>query len=94
LIAFMFNGMGSSPHAAILNSQVPSEKRSTLLSFESLILQTGFMIGSLVMGALSESFSITTALIVAAVVLASSSIFYLILHGKERSGEIDSNRAS
>lgn len=86
LISFMFVGLASSPHAAIFNSQVPSKRRSTMMSFESLIVQVGFMVGALVMGAISNSISISTAFLVGGVVLMASSVFYLMLHRSERIG--------
>jgi len=61
LTFFLYNGMGSAPHATIFNYQIPSEKRSTLLSFESLFLQIGGLLGALIMGYISNSFSITIA---------------------------------
>ncbi|NYT12517.1 MAG: MFS transporter [Methanomassiliicoccales archaeon] len=86
LVTFAFNGLSSSPHSAIFNSQVPAAKRSTLLSFESLILQVGFMTGSLAMGVISNSVSISAALMVSAMILTGSCVLYLILSGWEKKG--------
>lgn len=87
-ITFTFVGLSNSPHAAIFNSQVPSKKRSTLMSFESLIIQIGFMLGALAMGAISDSLSIQAAFTVGAVVLMASTIFYMALYRSERSGKL------
>lgn len=76
---FIFNGIMNSPHAAIFNDNIPEEQRSTLLSFESVIMQMGGVLGSIGLGYLSQSFSISTAWFVGAGVLALSSLFYIFL---------------
>jgi DHA1 family quinolone resistance protein-like MFS transporter len=87
-ITFTFVGLSNSLHAAIFNSQVPSKKRSTLMSFQSLIIQMGFMLGALAMGAISDSISIPTAFAVGGVILLVSSIFYMALYRSEKSGKL------
>jgi len=76
---FMFNGVQGSPESAIFNDQVPSEKRSTLLSFSSLFLQLGGILGSITMGFLAQTFSIKAAWIAASVVITSSALLYLFI---------------
>lgn len=76
---FLFNGMNNAPHATIFNYQTPSEKRSTLLSFESLILQIGGLLGALIMGYISNSFSITIAWFIGSAILVLSCFTYLFL---------------
>lgn len=87
-ITFTFVGLSNSLHAAIFNSQVPSKKRSTLLSFQSLFIQMGFMLGALAMGAISNSISIQAAFTLGAVVLMASTIFYMALYRSERTGKL------
>ncbi|MBC8334701.1 MAG: MFS transporter [Anaerolineales bacterium] len=76
---FIFNGIMNSPHAAIFNDNIPEEQRSTLLSFESVVMQMGGVLGSIGLGYLSQSFSIAIAWFVGAGVLAFSSLFYIFL---------------
>lgn len=82
---FAFNGMSNSPHAAILNSQVPSEKRSTLLSFESFSMQIGNMIGALIMGFISKNISISVAWLIGALILIFSSFAYIFMPDVKKS---------
>lgn len=79
LTFFLYNGMSSAPHATIFNYQIPSEKRSTLLSFESLFLQIGGLLGALIMGYISNSFSITIAWFIGSAILVLSCFTYLFL---------------
>lgn len=76
---FIFNGVMNSPHAAIFNNNIPEEQRSTLLSFESVVMQIGGLIGSIGLGYLSQTLSISAAWYVGAGVLALSSFFYIFL---------------
>jgi len=47
LLLYLIFGVPSSPHAVVFNARIPGERRSTLMSFESLMLQSGGMLGSL-----------------------------------------------
>jgi DHA1 family quinolone resistance protein-like MFS transporter len=76
---FMFNGVQGSPESAIFNKEVPSDKRSTLLSFSSLFLQLGGIIGSVLMGLMAQNYSIKIAWIAASVVITLSSLLYLLI---------------
>lgn len=79
MLILLINGMSGSPHATIFNSQVPSERRSTLMSFESFIVQIGGGVGSILFGFIAETSSIKSAWIVAGGILLVSSSVYLIL---------------
>jgi len=83
LTLFLFNGMNNAPHASVLNSHIPTEKRSTLLSFESLFLQIGSLLGILIMGYIAHSLSITIAWFVGSSILLLSSFTYLFLFIKK-----------
>jgi DHA1 family quinolone resistance protein-like MFS transporter len=87
LTLFVFNGMSNPPHAAIFNAQIPEAKRSTLLSFESFFLQIGGLVGSLIMGYLSNTVSIPIAWFVGAGVWGVSSLVYFFLPMVERKPE-------
>ena len=83
LTLFLFNGMNNAPHASVLNSHIPAEKRSTLLSFESLFLQIGSLLGILIMGYIAHSLSITIAWFAGSSILLLSSFTYLFLFIKK-----------
>ena len=79
IVIFLFHGISTSPHAAIMNREIPNTKRSTLLSFESLILQSGAVVGSIFMGFVSKVHSISVAWYIGSAILFVSSIFYLFI---------------
>lgn len=78
-LILMTEGVADSPDATMYNAELPSTVRSTMLSFKSLVLQMGGMIGSLLIGYLAGAFSIPLAWMVASVVLGASSLTYLYL---------------
>ena len=73
LLTFAANGLASAPESAVLHASIPSERRSTLLSLSSLFVQAGGILGSLLMGALAQAYSIGSAWRLAALVLAAGS---------------------
>ncbi len=72
-------GISTSPHATIFNNKVPGEVRSTMLSFQSLVLQVGGLFGSLTLGYVANTGSISMAWIIAAAIIALSSLSYIYL---------------
>jgi DHA1 family quinolone resistance protein-like MFS transporter len=78
-VMFFFNGVSDSPHATLFNNQIPKKVRSTLLSFQSVMLQLGGLCGSLIIGFIANTYSIPLAWEIAAVVILLSSVTYLIL---------------
>ncbi len=78
-LMYFFSGVSDSPHATLFNNQIPRAVRSTLLSFQSVMLQLGGLCGSLIMGFVARAYSIPTAWTVAGVVILLSSVTYLIL---------------
>ena len=89
LSTFLFNGLTSSPHQTLLNEQLPKERRSTLLSFESIFLQVGALIGSLIMGYIAQNLSISIAWIVGAGILAFSCLLYFFLPVSKRGSGLE-----
>ena len=75
--AFLVNGISNSPHAAMFNKIVPSGKRATILSLESLFLQAGGALGALYSGFVAESLSIGHTWLIGGVVLMVSSLLYI-----------------
>lgn len=86
LLLYLVIGTSNSPHAAVFNSRIPSERRSTLMSFESLMLQAGGLIGSPIVGWLAKRSDIASAWTFAGIVLlmSSSTYAYLRLRRKRR----------
>ncbi len=76
LALYAIFGLAGSPHAAAFNRHIPKERRSTLMSFESLMLQAGGLIGSLTIGWLAQSQGVPWAWTVAGLVLLASSATY------------------
>jgi len=79
VVLFSFNGMANAPHGTLFNREVPSERRSTLLSFDSLFMQTGGLLGTLILGYLANTYSIPIAWWVGATVLMGSAFLYLLI---------------
>ncbi len=73
-----------SPHAALFNLHVPGERRSTLLSLESLVVHGGFFVGSVTLGYLAEGVSTGAAWTAAGTVMAASVAIYLVVDREER----------
>jgi predicted MFS family arabinose efflux permease len=83
MIFLLINGMSNSPHSTVFNSQVPGERRSTLMSFESFVVQIGVLAGSLTFGYIAEVLSIPTAWTIAGCILLASSAAYLALSSRK-----------
>jgi predicted MFS family arabinose efflux permease len=90
LIMFMFNGMSSPPQSTVFNLEIPNDKRSSLLSLESLFMQLGGVIGSAVCGVIIMHTSIPIVWISAGILYAISSIlFFYISRRKNRASGSD-----
>jgi MFS family permease len=79
LLAYLIMGMTNSPYATLYNDEVPSEQRSTMLSFQSLLLQCGVLCGALVLGYIAGTSGIPVAWMVGSLAIAFSSIGFLYL---------------
>ena len=78
-LVYLLIGLMGSPHAAAYNSGIPSDKRSTLMSFDSLVAQLGGVIGSISLGIVSGLYSIEAAWFISSLVLIISFSAYLAL---------------
>ena len=74
---FLFNGISSPVEQTMLNKEIPSKSRATLLSVISFVMQTGGLTGSLVWGVLSEAKGIGFSWKVGALILIISCAAYL-----------------
>ena len=79
LLVYFIAGLEDSPFSTIFNNQVPSEARSTLISFRSLMLQLGGVVGAVIIGYLADTTSIPVAWTLAGVVLLVSAVAFLML---------------
>jgi MFS transporter, DHA1 family, quinolone resistance protein len=79
ILLYFITGIEESPHSTLFNLQVPSQHRSTLISFKSLMLQLGGLIGSFTLGWIANTYSISTTWAFAGMVLGLSSLAYLML---------------
>lgn len=79
LTIFLLNGISHSPEQALFNENVPSEVRSTMLSFQSLFMQAGGGIAALVWGVVSQYYSIALAWKISGSLFICSGIFYLLI---------------
>jgi MFS family permease len=69
-------GLVNSPHAALINREIPATRRSAMLSVQSLAGYAGSMIGSVGLSYLAEQRSISAAWMVAGLVVVVSSVLY------------------
>jgi len=81
---FFFNGTSNPVEQSILNREIPSESRATLLSVISFIMQTGGMTGALLGGIIAEARGIPFTWKTGAVILMISSILYLLVLRKKK----------
>jgi MFS family permease len=78
-VVYLLIGLMGSPHAAAYNAGIPSEKRSTLMSFDSLVAQLGGVIASVTLGLVSGLYSIEAAWLIGSLVLLASLFAYFSL---------------
>ena len=70
------NALNSSPHATLVNREIPASRRSAMLSTQSLASYAGSFLGSVLLGAIAENSSISNAWILAAIVSMVSLVLY------------------
>ena len=73
---YLTMGIINSPHETLVNREIPAERRSTMLSVQSLASYTGGIFGSIVLGFIAEQSSINTAWIVTGFILIVSCTLY------------------
>ncbi|MCC1494823.1 MFS transporter [Cognatishimia sp. F0-27] len=72
-------GLSESPAAAILHAHVPDNRRSTILSVQSLLKQLGAMLGLLVLGWIGDAGGVSAAWIAGGVGLGVASVLAKLL---------------
>ena len=91
-LVYLNMGAVNSPHSTMLNEQIPSEQRSSMLSIESLASYLGGAVGGILLGYIAKELSINTAWLIAGGALVLSLFIYLkieFLQHKERDIELD-----
>lgn len=86
LFLFMINGIMNIPEGTMLNSLLPDDKRSSLLSFSSLMLQLGGIIGSVLFSRLVKTLRISGVWIIAGIVFGISGLLYLYIRNPAMPG--------
>lgn len=81
---YLIMGIEGSPYSAVYNAEVPSEVRSTMLSFQSLVTQLGGLIGTLVLGYVAQAYSIASSWFLASLILLVSGLAYISLGRLQR----------
>jgi MFS family permease len=83
IAAFLFFsvvlGLSESPASSILHAYVPDNRRSTILSVQSLLKQLGAMVGLVILGWIGEIESVGIAWIIGAVGLGAGSALAILL---------------
>ncbi|MBX3059749.1 MAG: MFS transporter [Anaerolineae bacterium] len=77
-------GLINSPHATLINREIPAARRSAMLSVQSLAGYAGAMIGSVLLGYLAEQQSISAAWMVAGLVVVVSSGLYIQIDRRQQ----------
>ena len=93
-LAYLMGGVGLSPHATLLNVEIPAERRSAMLSVQSLAAYLGSFIGGAGLGAVAEHVSIPAAWLIAGALTVVSLVPYLLLDARRNraGGERGSER--
>jgi len=87
-LTYVARSAWSSPHAALFNGRVPSERRSVMLSVQSLASFGGAFVGSVALGALAEATSIPLAWSVSGALVLLATLLYLPLLGARAPGRV------
>jgi MFS family permease len=81
LATYWVHGATAPVHYGMVHRAVESSHRATVVSANSLMSQVGGAVSGIVLGALADATSITTAMLVAAGVLAAAAPLYLVGSG-------------
>jgi len=89
-LAYLNMGILNSPHNTLLNAEIPSEARSSMLSIASLAGYLGGMLGSAGLGFIAERISIGSAWVIGGAVLVVSLILYWKVDLRQAEGRLRS----
>lgn len=88
-LTYLMGGVGASPHATLLNAEIPSERRSAMLSVQSLAAYLGSFVGGAALGYVAEHASISAAWLIAGALTVVSLVPYLVLDARRDRAEGD-----
>ena len=83
IVYFSF-GVCNIPEGVIINSEVPNKSRATILSFNSLVLQSGSLVASFVTSAIINRTSISFIWIISSLVILTTIIVFIVSRKKSR----------
>jgi predicted MFS family arabinose efflux permease len=86
-LAYMMVGAGDSPHQTLINRNVAPERRSAMLSVQSLALSLGAFMGSGLFGYIARAAGLRVVWIVTAGYLVLSLVLYLRVDARESRSE-------
>jgi MFS family permease len=86
-LAYMMVGAGDSPHQTLINRNVAPQRRSAMLSVQSLALSLGAFTGSAVFGYIARAAGLRVVWIVTAGYLVLSLVLYLRVDARESRSE-------
>lgn len=78
-LAYLMSGVGLSPHAALLNNEIPGAHRSAMLSVQSLAFYAGGFVGGTLLGHIADRTGIANAWLTAGVLTVLSLLPYVML---------------
>lgn len=84
LLAYVVHGAANPLHTTLLHREVAADNRATVLSLNSMVAQPAGSVGLIVLMALSGATSVSTAIVVGAIVLAIAAPLYLPARRAER----------
>lgn len=86
-LVYVSMSVTNSPHATLVNEQIPSARRSSMLSVQSLATYIGAFVGSTGLGYVAQQTSISVAWVVAGATAMVSLLLYLAVDRRNRSKE-------
>jgi len=84
LMSYLVHGAGGPVHMTLLHREASSENRSTVMSINSMMMQPAGSLGLILLSAIASGTSVSTAIVVGAVVLALAAPLYLPAARAER----------
>ncbi len=85
LACYVAHGASNPMHTTLLHRQVDGPHRTTVLSMNSMVSQPAGAIGAIVLAALADGTSLTTAMVVGGIVCAAAAPLYIPAWRRERS---------
>ncbi|MFT5197236.1 MAG: DHA1 family quinolone resistance protein-like MFS transporter, partial [Candidatus Promineifilaceae bacterium] len=90
-IVYLNMGITSSPYSTLLNDQIPSSQRSSILSIASLAFYLGGAIGGILLGFIAEQLSVGVAWVISGAILVIPFILYLRIEMIQKKGDMESD---